>query len=59
MQRVLNIVNKHHTYESGWVNMKRINKLDESATIIHQHMINNLFGNVHGSHKYVNVSMNK
>jgi hypothetical protein len=39
--------------------MKQINNLDESATIIHQHMINNLFGNVHGSHKYVNVSMKK
>ncbi len=58
MQQVLNIVNKHHTYESGWVNMKWINNLDESATIIHQHMINNLLGNVHGSHN-VNVSMNK
>ena len=44
--------------EGGQI-IKLINNLDESATIIHFYMTNNLFGNVHGSHKYVNVSMNK
>ncbi len=39
--------------------MEWINNLDETATIIHYYMINNLLGNVNGSHKYVNVSMNK
>jgi hypothetical protein len=39
--------------------MEQINNLDESATIIHYYMINNSFDNVHGSHKYVNVSINK
>ncbi len=44
--------------DSGQI-MKLINNLDESAAIIPNYMINKLFGNVHGSHKYGNVSMNK